>query len=118
MPKCSLALTFDDGYEDFYTDAYPLLKKYNLKGTLYVIINRLDTPGYVTKGQVKEMADSGLVEIGSHTFNHPDLRTKRLKDAIFEIKYSRRELKKISGRDVPTFAYPYGYFNLNISIKP
>lgn len=60
----------------------PILKKYNLKGTLYVIINRLGTPGYVTRNQVKEMAESGLVEIGSHTFNHPDLRTKKYKDAV------------------------------------
>lgn len=111
LPKCSLALTFDDGYEDFYTKAFPLLKKYGLKGTLYVIINRLDTPGYVTRAQVKEMAESGLVEIGSHTFNHPDLRSKKMKDAIFEIRDSRVELEKISGYPVRTFAYPYGYFN-------
>jgi len=111
LPKCSLALTFDDGYEDFYTKAFPLLKKYNLKGALYVIINRLDTPGYVTRAQVREMAESGFIEIGSHTFNHPDLRTKKYKDAVFEIRDSRAELEKISGYPVRTFAYPYGHFN-------
>jgi len=111
LPKCSLALTFDDGYEDFYTKAFPLLKKYGLKSALYVIINRLDTPGYVTRSQIKEMAESGLVEIGSHTFNHPDLRTKKYKDAVFEIRDSRSELEKISGYPVRTFAYPYGHFN-------
>ncbi|MFA5155299.1 MAG: polysaccharide deacetylase family protein [Patescibacteria group bacterium] len=111
LPSCSLALSFDDGYEDFYTQAFPRLKAYSLKGTLYVIINRLDTPGYLTRQQVREMAESGLVEIGSHTFNHPDLRAKKLKDADFEIRYSREELAKISGRPVTTLAYPYGYFN-------
>lgn len=111
LPKCAIALTFDDGYEDFYSIAYPLLKKYGLPGTLYIIINRLDTPGYVTRAQVKEMAESGLVEIGSHTFNHPDLRLKKSKDAVFEIKNSRLELEKISGQKILTFAYPYGYYN-------
>jgi len=112
LPACSLALTFDDGYEDFYTQVFPLLKKYQIKGTLYVIINRLDTPGYVTKAQIKEMVASGLVEIGSHTFNHPDLRIKKTKDANFEIRESRKVLQEISGQEIKTLAYPYGYFNL------
>lgn len=110
----TVALTFDDGYEDFYTNAFPLLKKYNLKGTFYVIVNALDKPGYVTKGQLQEMAASGLVEIGSHTFNHPDLRLKKEAAAIFEIKGSKSELEKIIGQSVKTFAYPYGYYNYQI----
>lgn len=110
----TIALTFDDGYEDFYINAFPLLKKYNLKGTFYVIINALDRPGYITKAQLQEMAASGLVEIGSHTFNHPDLRLKKEADAIFEIKSSKGELEKIIGQPVLTFAYPYGYYNYQI----
>jgi peptidoglycan/xylan/chitin deacetylase (PgdA/CDA1 family) len=111
LPSHSLVLTFDDGYEDFYSHAFPLLKKYQIKGTVYVIINALDKPGYLTRLQVKELAQSGLVEIGSHTFNHPDLRTKKLKDAAFEIQNSRSVLKKLCGQAIQTFAYPYGYFN-------
>lgn len=106
----NIALTFDDGYEDFYTQAFPLLKKYNSKATLYVIINRLDTKGYLTRSQVKELASSGLVEIGSHTFNHPDLRKLKSKDAKFEIEASKRILEQISGKPVLTFAYPFGYY--------
>jgi peptidoglycan/xylan/chitin deacetylase (PgdA/CDA1 family) len=107
----SLVLSFDDGYDDFYNNAFPLLKKYNLPATLYVIINSLDKTGYLTKAQLRELADSGLVEIGSHTFNHLDLRRLKDKDAVFEIKESRRELQKLSGQKVETFAYPYGYYN-------
>ncbi|MFA6194260.1 MAG: polysaccharide deacetylase family protein [Patescibacteria group bacterium] len=110
----AIALTFDDGYEDFYTNTFPLLKKYNLKSTFYVIVNALDKPGYVTRVQLQEMAASGFVEIGSHTFNHPDLRLKKEADAIFEIKGSKAELEKIIGRSVLTFAYPYGYYNYQI----
>ena len=50
LPSKPIILTFDDGYEDFYTNAYPLLKKYNLKSTLYVIVNAVDKPGYITLG--------------------------------------------------------------------
>ncbi len=109
-----VALTFDDGYEDFYANAFPLLKKYDLKGTLYVIINAVDKPGYITKAQLKEMAASGVVEIGSHTFNHPDLRLKKKADQFFEIKGSRDALGKIINIPVLTFAYPYGYYNSQI----
>ena len=108
LAKGSVALSFDDGYEDFYTNAFSLLKKYQAKATIYIIINRLGQPGYLTKEQIKEMADSGLVEIGSHTFNHPDLRKLKDKDAYFEINASRRILRELSGQPVLTFAYPFG----------
>jgi peptidoglycan/xylan/chitin deacetylase (PgdA/CDA1 family) len=110
LDQKNIALTFDDGYEDFYTEAYPLLKKYNCKATLYVIINALDKKGYLTRIQVRELADSGLVEIASHTFNHPDLRILKAKDAKFEIMDSKKILEQISGKPVLSFAYPYGYY--------
>ncbi|MEI6528960.1 MAG: polysaccharide deacetylase family protein [Candidatus Falkowbacteria bacterium] len=106
----NIVLTFDDGYEDFYTEVFPLLKKYNYKATLYIIINKLGAPGYLTREQVKELASSGLVEIGSHTFNHPDLRVLKDKDAKFEITASKKILEQISGRPVTSFAYPFGYY--------
>ncbi len=107
----AITLTFDDGYEDFYLNAYPLLKKYNLKGTLYIIVNALDKPGYITSEQLKEMAVSGHVEIGSHTYNHPDLRTKDKAAQYYEIKGSKDTLEDILQKPVLTFAYPYGYHN-------
>ncbi len=105
-----IILTFDDGYEDFYSQVFPLLKKYNYKATLYVIINKLGTTGYLTREQIKILAASGLVEIGSHTFNHPDLRGLKSKDAKFEISASKKILEQISGQPVTSFAYPFGYY--------
>ena len=110
LGRKTLVLTFDDGYEDFYTQVWPLLRKYNYKATLYVIINRLGTKGYLTRDQVKEMAASGVVEIASHTFNHPDLRRLKNKDANFEIQASKTILEQISGQPVLSLAYPYGYY--------
>ncbi|MFA6526215.1 MAG: polysaccharide deacetylase family protein [Candidatus Buchananbacteria bacterium] len=112
LPVKSIALTFDDGYEDMYTNAFPLLKKYDMKGTMYIIVNALDKPGYLTKEQVKEMADSGYVEIAAHTLNHPDLRHKDWQVANYEIGGSKRELENIIGKPVTDFAYPYGFFTV------
>jgi len=109
----NIVLTFDDGYEDFYSVVWPLLKKYNYKATLYVIINKLGAKGYITRDQLKELAASGLVEIGSHTFNHPDLRNLKKKDAQFEIQASKKILEQISGQPVLTFAYPFGYYKFD-----
>jgi len=106
----NIVLTFDDGYEDFYTKVWPVLKKYNYKATVYVIINKLGVSGYLTRDQIKELVASNLVEIGSHTFNHPDLRSLKNKDAKFEIQASKKILEQISGRPVLTFAYPFGYY--------
>lgn len=111
LPSKPLALTFDDGYQDFYTQAWPLLKKYNLKSTLYVIINDLDKPGYLSSAELKELASSGLVEIGSHTFNHPNLKILNPRQADYEIRLSRLALERLSGQSISSFAYPFGLYD-------
>jgi len=109
--KKEISLTFDDGYKDFYTQAFPLLKKYQTKATLYVIINRLDQPDYISRAELKELARSGLVEIGSHTFNHPDLKTLDERRTSFEIETSRHYLSQLTGQPTLTFAYPFGRYD-------
>lgn len=116
LPNNSLALTFDDGYEDFYTIVYPLLKKCKIKATVYVIINALDKPGYLTKEQLKELAGNEYVEIGSHTFNHLDLMTLNKYKAEFEIVKSKKYLETITNKPVLSFCYPYGRYN-NYDVK-
>lgn len=105
-----IALTFDDAYEDFYAQAWPLLKKYNIKSTLYVIVNSLGQPGYINQGQLQELANSNLVEIGSHTFNHPNLQTLDHKKAEHEIVSSRQALGALIGKNISSFAYPFGLY--------
>lgn len=109
--KNSLVLTFDDGYEDFYTNVFPLLKKYKVKATIYIIINALDKPGYLTKDQLKELAQSKYVEIGSHTFNHLDLMTLNKRKADYEIVKSKFILEELIGRSILSFCYPFGHYN-------
>ena len=60
LPDRPVLITFDDGYVDNYEDAYPILKKYHMRGTIFLIINLVGTPGYLTWDQVHEMAADGM----------------------------------------------------------
>ncbi|MEI6532406.1 MAG: polysaccharide deacetylase family protein [Candidatus Roizmanbacteria bacterium] len=108
----SAVLTFDDGYEDFYTVAFPLLKKYNMKSTLYVIVNYVGKKGFLTWSQIIKLRDSGIVEIGSHTMNHINLQKATEKESQKEIFSSKTILEGVLGKPVVSFAYPIGAFGL------
>lgn len=109
----SAVLTFDDGFADFYTDAFPLLKKYQTKATIYVVYNFIGHPNYMNKDQIQEVVDSGLVELGSHSLDHVNLASESAVKAKKEIFDSKEKLEKEFGISVETFAYPYGSFNKN-----
>jgi len=110
LPAKPLALTFDDGYEDFYTTVVPLLRQYGLKGTAYIIVDAVDKPGYLTKKQLAELAQNPNIEIASHSINHANLKEITDSQAKIEIKDSKKQLEKIIGRPVKDFAYPFGAF--------
>jgi len=124
--KKYVLLTIDDGYEDVYKYAFPLLKKYNMKATLYVMPNfvgrrddpnRKGTPGnYATWDELKEMSDSGLINIGSHTMDHAELTNKKYKDADlrYQIFNAKDVLQKKLGIKVKDFCYPYGKYNEDV----
>ena len=106
-----VVLTFDDGYRDFYTDVLPILKKYNVKATLYIIYNFLDKENYLYKWQVDEIIETKLVEIGSHTLNHMYLKGTNQGMVTDEIVTSKSEIEKTFNIKVNSFAYPYGAYN-------
>lgn len=107
----SAVLTFDDGYEDFYTDVFPLLKKYNMRATLYIITSYIGKKGFLNEGQIRELIDSDLVEIGSHTKDHVYLKVSPKDYADEQIRESKKILEETFNIRVKTFAYPYGAFN-------
>jgi peptidoglycan/xylan/chitin deacetylase (PgdA/CDA1 family) len=111
VPEKPIVLTFDDGYGDFYTDVFPILKKYHMKATVYIIPGFLDRLNYMTSSEVQEIAESGLVEIAAHTMHHLNLKSVPDEVAINEIQGSKVQLEVLTGKDVKNFAYPYGEFN-------
>ena len=106
-----IALTFDDGYRDFYTDVFPIIKKYNVKATAYLVPNFLGGSNYMTSQQVQEIVDSGLVEIGAHTLNHAYLTSINPAVADAEISESKKVLEKMFNTKVFSFSYPSGQYN-------
>lgn len=74
LPKNPILITFDDGYEDNYKNAYPILKKYNAKATIFVIGSYVGKEGnYLNWNQIKEMSESEVIDIASHSYNLHDL---------------------------------------------
>lgn len=112
LPKKPVVLTFDDGYRDFYTDAYPILLRHNVKATQYVITGLLHDKNYMTPEQIAEVSRGGLVEIGAHTVTHPWLKNGTSEFLAYEAYESKKALETLTGQPVVSFAYPYGAFDL------
>jgi len=108
LPEKSIMLTFDDGYQDFYTDVFPILKQENVKAVEYVIADFLNRPNFMFTFQLQEIAKSPLVEIGAHTMDHVWLKGVSRETASFQIEQSRVELQKLTGTPINSFAYPFG----------
>ena len=112
IPARTLVLTFDDGYKDNYTYAFPILKKYNLPATVFIIVNEVGRPDRLSWDQLKEMQDSGLITFGSHTLGHFFLDSLKDNEQLLkEISDSRKILQEKLGKPVNTFSYPMGRFN-------
>ena len=103
-------ITFDDGYENNFSDAYPILKKYNFKASIFLISDTVDKAGYLSEGQIKNMLD--LVDFQSHTKTHPLLSKISPEAMENEFKVSNERIEALSGKKVLALAYPTGDYNL------
>ena len=114
LPDRPVLITFDDGYVDNYTNAYPILKKYNLKATIFVVTGFLSKRnGYLTWDQLREMEQNGIT-IESHTVTHaplPDLPDERIREELVE---SKRQAEAELGHPIEFIAYPTGVHDLHI----
>jgi len=111
LPAKAVVLTFDDGYRDFYTDVFPILSFYKIKATVFIVSEFLNHSNNLTDAQVRELVESGLVEIGGHTYNHSSLTSLTREQAAREIYNDKRNLEDKFGIKVTSFAYPYGIFD-------
>ena len=101
-------LTFDDGYRDNYTDLFPLLQKYNVKATIFVITGWLGGEKYLTPEQVTEMSQSGLVSIQSHTWSHKDMDTLPAEAQREQMSQSKLDILRLTGKEPAVLCYPRG----------
>ena len=136
LPKNPICLVFDDGYYDFYTLIFPLLKKYNIKALLAVtpkyILDDTDKPDsirlsyehndlfenfkdgtFCTYKELKEMLQSNLVQVISHSYSHKNLLEDDV-DLYQELVESKDILKDKLGISVESFVYPFGKYNQEV----
>ena len=115
LPPKPVLITFDDGYLDNYTNAFPILKKYNLRATVFIIPSFTSVnPGYMTWEQLKDMEANGIT-IESHTLTHPKLEELPDDEIRSELLNSKSLLEENLGHPVEFLAYPTGTYNLHIA---
>lgn len=127
LPARPVVLTFDDGYEDNYLFAYPVLKKYGYTATIFLVYD--DIEGYnewetdkirhptvklLSWSQIREMQDWGI-SFQSHTLTHPSLTWLSPEKVQHEVAQSKTELENALGTPVNYFAYPYGRCNWQVA---
>ncbi|MDJ0943347.1 MAG: polysaccharide deacetylase family protein [Kiloniellales bacterium] len=118
LPKKSVIITIDDGYRSTYEIAYPVLREFGFKATVFIYADFIGAPAGLTWDHMRKMVASGLIDIQPHSKTHADL-TKKLegegqsayeKRVLREIRYSTKVLRRL-GLPMHTFSYPYGAEN-------
>jgi len=112
LDRKTVVLTFDDGYKDNFTYAYPILKQFGFKATIFLISSFVAQNGYLNWDEVREMSKYGI-EFGSHSKTHPYLPSvenndEKLWDEIYD---SKKEIENKLGISIKSFCYPIGGFS-------
>ncbi len=126
LPDKPVVLTFDDGFKNFYSHAFPVLSEYNLCATVFLVTDfcgkyndwygnppELPRSELLSWSDIKALNDAGI-EFGSHTRTHPDLTKLSSAAAEAEITQSKSAIEDVLGKETVTFAYPFGRKNASI----
>ena len=106
LPR-TFVITFDDGWRDGYTEAFPILRRLGLVATFYVITGRIGAANSLTASELRGLASAGM-EIGSHTMDHVRLASANPWAARLQLTRSAAKIEAVTGQRPTTFAYPFG----------
>lgn len=112
LPANPIVITFDDGHVDIYKNVFPILKKYNVKATFFIVTDNVNLyPNYLTWQQAREMQSSGLADIESHTLSHKILTEIYSRDKLWEQIYgSKQAIEWHLKKSANFIAYPGGKY--------
>jgi peptidoglycan/xylan/chitin deacetylase (PgdA/CDA1 family) len=112
LPEKPIILTFDDGYSEHYEFVFPLLQRYEMTGTFFIVSNWVGNSNAdsMTWEQLSEMAEAGM-SIEAHTMSHPDLRNYDEESLRAEIIPNIEMIEEHTGIRPRFFAYPYGGYD-------
>lgn len=112
LPAKPIILTFDDGYANAYTHAFPLLQRYGFVGTFFLISEPMNAgdPDFVSWAEVEEMYTAGM-RFEPHSYNHPDMRNRGFDFVVFQILAPKEAIEARTGELCRFFAYPAGRYD-------
>lgn len=110
-PAKPVILTFDDGYIDFYTNAFPILRRFNFHAVSFIPTGLIGGGYYMNWNQIKEIASTGLVTFEGHTVNHINLPSLSFDMAFKQLVDSKNIIQAQTGYPVNFVAYPNGSTN-------
>lgn len=101
-------MTFDDGFSNFYENAYPILKKHRIPFTIFVTLDYINRQNYLTWEQILELSENDLCTIGCHTYTHKQLSECSIRELRKEIAIAKEKIEERIDKKIDYFAYPYG----------
>jgi peptidoglycan/xylan/chitin deacetylase (PgdA/CDA1 family) len=110
-----VVITFDDGYQDFYTDGLEVIKQCGFTATIFLATDRIQDAAvriegvdYLTWREVRELHAQGI-RFGSHTVTHPHLRSLRPEQIDYELGHSKETIEQELGAPIKSFSYPFAF---------
>ncbi len=109
-----IIITFDDGYSDNFTIGYPILRKLDMKATIFITSDFVSTTNHLSWDQLRKMEESSCIEIGVHTRRHVNLIKQNPMQLKDEILGAKKRVEEKLGHETIAFAYPFGRNNRKV----